>query len=439
MRNTKKILFFVIVISNLLSGLTTAAHAEIVTWVMWWNYWRFTPARYETKPLKDPAWEKIKDPFSWEQTINSITINSAILPIYDFRWNIIQLRKDCKNSKEYKEIPSYCDDYGVTDKTVKQFLSDYSITGTKSPEKLNLPLRVLVEWMNAKKSEADVYDGWYSHSSIFTHWQWGDLIGTYRLSDGSVMWVQKLYGWDNPGYYIFRIKISSAQIIFQQTELIPYINLYAWVDQSKMISFLKTFDTSVKTAISKWFSFKNENFKKRIHAISAYFKSQERMLSKKMEDSSLSKTYKIENNIVKFLSTWYGDQQWLATDIDPNSVKIFDIGIAGVDKYGPFVEWMRLLWWDATLYTLSKDSASYWGKTWSQLVYTYSNNDNGELTVILNASTQTLQFKQTNFSSKESLCKARDNSYYSYDAYDSQYCYGKPDNQSWAEILGDRK
>lgn len=370
----------------------------------------------------------MKDSFSGKMIVWWYLLNSAILPLSEFSWNLKQLYKDSK--KEIEKDPELANWYLLANYIKSEKEIDTIVSNIKKGILLDSSyLRFLDAGINATHFQEELWDNWYSLTSNFSVLQWWEIVATYKWTDKSITWVQKLYWWDAPGYYIQRLKIIGDKILFQQSELVPYQILYkGWLDQ-------KTFDANLKSAIAKGFVFKTPAMNKRYKFISTYFNSHETKLTKKVSNKILSKNYKIENNIIKYLSTWVGDSQYIITDIDPNTVKIFSNEYSWVDKDGPFVDSMRLLWWDKTFYTLFKWSSAYWGKYWTDKVFSYSNNEKWLLIEIPEASIKTIKFKYTDFSSKSSLCKADDNSYYFYDTYDDNYCYWKSSNQDGVKKL----
>lgn len=393
-------------------------YAETITWAFGGDYWRVSPARYELSIFKDPVWEKVIDDYSGDEIIGQYAVNSAILPITELSWNLKQLYKDSQNNIQRNAEYMWWYELSTYVKSEKEI--DTIISNIKKWIINDNTIRFLDAWINS--SYIDISSG--TKESRFKVWQWGEVVASYKIDDGSIVWIQKLYGGDSPAYYLHKMKIISDKILFQQTELVPYSILYKWgLNQ-------KTFDANLKLAISKGFAFKTESMNKRYKSIWVYFKIHETKLTKTFKNQELSKNYKIENNIVKFLSTGVGDNQYLITDIDPNTVKISKNWFSWVDKDGPFVLWMRLLWWDKNYYSLFKSSADYWGRIGADTVYSYSNNNDGRLVEVSWASIKTIRFiGYTNFDDKKSICTQTLKWAYGYEAFDDKYCYGKPSAQ----------
>lgn len=428
-------LLFVLLYTLLINSIA------IAWWWPTWDEWYMVPARYESTKIKDPAMVKYKDQFTKKDVTWDIFINSAIIPIEDFKWNIKEF------IREQKEEPEKCKPFCINDfdmKNLDKFLSIFSNYSKEKAINFNIPMDLFVSWLNAtKRSEYkckwDYWDEYCDNDNILdsSQWYW-ETVWTYKISDWSIFWVQKLYWWDSPSYTLFHLSISKTQILFQQSELIPYQTLYYWIKDSELNKFQKTFDENLKIAIDKWFIFKSSDFQKRYALIKAYFKLQEVNLNKKFENKDLSKYFKIENNVVRRY-VWNWIWKFLATDIDPNTVKIFTGWYTWIDKHWPFEqESNRLLWWDSTFYSIHQDSWHLWAKKWSDKVYTFKRYE-WLLKEIPNVSLKKLKIVDyTFFSDKSSLCKAKED-YYWYYAYDDKYCYWQASLSDWIEISWIRK
>lgn len=426
----------------------------IAWWWPTWDEWYMVPARYESTKIKDPAMVKYRDELYKQDIIWNISINSAIISIEDFKGNIYEyiswLSKtatwnwNCTDSTTFEEDNKIwdCDIFWKNNsKKIEEFLDIFLNSSKEKPKQFNIFMNIFFGWLNATNKYSDIWSEEYYDKSIFisSQWYW-EIVWNYKIPDWSIFWVQKLYWWDSPSYTLFHLSISKTQILFQQSELIPYQTLYYWIKDSELNKFLKTFDENLKIAIDKWFIFKSSDFQKRYALIKAYFKLQEVNLTKKFENKDLSKYFKIENNVVKRY-VWNWIWKFLATDIDPNTVKIFTGWYTWIDKHWPFdLDIGRLVEWDSSYYSISKIDWKYWAKKWSDNVYTYDIYS-WKLNKLLNSSLKTIKFvdKYSSFSDKNSLCRPFESYYNSYTAYDDNYCYWQPDNNSSVENLWLRK
>lgn len=440
-------LLFVLLYTLLINSIAFA------WWWPTWDEWYMVPARYESTKIKDPAMVKYKDQFTKKDVIWDIFINSAIIPIEDFKWNIYEyvswLSKtakwnwNCTDSTTFEEDNKIwdCDIFWKNNsKKIEEFLDIFLNSSKEKPKQFNIFMNIFFGWLNATEKKAEFWsDQYYYNDNIFllSQWYW-DVIWTYTIPDWSIFWVQKLYWGDNPLYTLFHLSISKTQILFQQSELIPSQTLYYWIKDSELNKFLKKFDENLKIAIDKWFIFKSSDFQKRYALIKAYFKLHEVNLNKKFENKDLSKYFKIENNVVRRY-VWNWVWKFLATDIDPNTVKIFTGWYTWIDKHWPFEqESNRLIWWDGTFYSIHQDSWHIWAKKWSDKVYTFKRYE-WLLKEIPNVSLKKLKIVDyTSFSDKSSLCKAKED-YYWYYAYDDNYCYWSSDWNGYIEISWVRK